>query len=155
MPPTAAGSYSSLGASAASWGPAVGVWEQLRVLEYTEGDFFLPHRDHACEVGQSTLHPFCRSFFSLLLYLEDSVDGCGATRFYLDAEPPQDDADDPRARAMRQHDRPSGGVVVADVVPMAGRVCVFPHRLLHESMAITPGMRKCVVRGDVLYGQGA
>ena len=45
--------------------------------------------------------------------------------------------------------------VVADVVPMAGRVCVFPHRLLHESMAITKGMRKCVVRGDVLYGQGA
>ena len=30
---------------------------------------------------------------------------------------------------------------------MAGRVCVFPHhRLLHESMAITKGMRKCVVR---------
>ena len=149
MPPTAAGSYSSLGASAASWGPAVGVWEQLRVLEYTEGDFFLPHRDHACEVGQSSLHPFCRSFFSLLVYLEDSLDGCGATRFYLDAEPQQAEA-----LAMRQHDRPSGGVV-ADVVPMAGRVCVFPHRLLHESMAITKGMRKCVVRGDVLYGQGA
>ena len=52
---------------------------------------------------------------------------------------------------MRQHDRPCGGVV-ADVVPAAGRAVVFPHRLLHESMAIASG-RKLVVRGDVLYRQ--
>ena len=29
------------------WQPA-GVWEQLRILSYDNGDFFLPHRDNAC-----------------------------------------------------------------------------------------------------------
>ena len=49
LPPTPAGRYSSLGASASSWGPASGVWENLRVLSYTRDEFFLPHRDHACD----------------------------------------------------------------------------------------------------------
>ena len=132
------------------------------------------HRDHACEVGQSSVHPLCRSFFSLLVYLEDSEDGGGATRFYLDVPTAASAShengggdgggggggggDDGGGSgggggglAMRQHDRPHR-CVVADVVPWAGRAVVFPHRLLHESMPIASG-RKLVVRGDVLYRQ--
>ena len=166
LPRTAAGSLSSLGTSAAAWGPAAGVWEQLRVLEYCAGDFFLPHRDHACEVGQSQVLPLCRSFYSLLVYLEDADDGGGATRFYLrstnslgaEARGGSDEATNAPASAghlaMRTHERPSGdGCVIADVVPRAGRAVVFPHRLLHESMPIAHGGRKLVVRGDVLYYQ--
>ena len=39
------------------WGPASGVWESLRVLHYDASDFFLPHRDQACEVGYSGFLP--------------------------------------------------------------------------------------------------
>jgi hypothetical protein len=160
-----------------SFGVRVARASQLRVLQYTHGDFFLPHRDHACEVGQSQLLPYCRSFFSLLVYLEDAHDGGGATRFYLPARsavPGGDGDGDARggmdggggasgsgetgmapsdALAMRTHDRPTGNVVIADVVPCAGRAVVFPHRLLHESMPIPPGGLKLVVRGDLLYRQ--
>ena len=66
------------------WAPA-GVWEQLRVLSYDNpDDFFLPHRDNACGLGHSSLLPDAKSFYSLLLYLTDSEDGGGATRFYCE-----------------------------------------------------------------------
>ena len=124
----------------ADWGMPCGVWEQLRVLSYNSDDFFLPHRDNACAVGHSSLLPACQSHTSMLLYLADSVDGSGATRFYLDAIETSG-ADAPS--------RPTSGAVV-DVVPWAGRAVVFPHRMLHESMQVVEG-RKLVMRGDVLF----
>ena len=113
---------------------AVGVWEQLRVLSYDAADFFRAHRDNACGEGDSKLLPHCRSHCSLLLYLADSDDGGGATRFY-------------REDGLQG---PDACTAVADVVPWAGRAVVFPHRVLHASMPITSG-RKYVIRGDVLW----
>lgn len=123
------------------WGPAAGVWSELRVLSYGAGDFFAPHRDNRAAVGASSELPATSSFLSLLLYLSDSHDGSGATRLRLS---PAGDFDG--------DDEEMGGadVTLADVVPCAGRALVFPHRLLHESLPLRAG-RKLVVRGDVLF----
>jgi hypothetical protein len=94
-------------ATATGWGGAAGIWEQLRVLSYDEGDFFLRHRDNACQVGHSSLLPNCRSFCSILLYLADSGDGSGATRFYCDPIPlasrPSTTAEDEPEQRQHSH----------------------------------------------------
>ena len=45
--------YASTDAVAPACGPPAGLWESLRLLSYDRGDFFLPHRDNACEVCKS------------------------------------------------------------------------------------------------------
>jgi len=149
------------------WGPAAGVWESLRVLHYDAEDFFLPHRDQACEIGHSRFLPECRSFYSLLIYLADSEDGSAATRFFC--EPASTDGAGINSDRARMN--ADGTVVVlaeagdarlaacecevvADVVPWSGRCVVFPHRMLHASLPVVQG-HKHVVRGDVLYGIAA
>ena len=52
------------------------------MLSYESDDFFLPHRDNACKEGGSSFWPLCKSFYSILIYLADSEDGAGVTRFY-------------------------------------------------------------------------
>lgn len=120
---------------------AAGVWEQLRILSYDSGDMFLPHRDNPCSVGGSSLLPKCRSLCSLLVYLSDSEDGGGATRFHFE--------DGSSEAAVCTEARPEASAV-ADVVPWAGRCVVFPHRMKHESLPITQG-RKLVMRADVMW----
>ena len=128
---------------------ASGVWESLRVLSYDCEDFFLPHRDNACGLGSSSLHPHCRSHCSLLVYLADSEDGSGATRFYRE---PADAAADKTSNTddARPNPQIEGCTAVADVVPWAGRAVIFPHKMLHASLEVIRG-RKYVVRGDVLW----
>ena len=65
-------------------GSPVGLWEQLRVLSYDAHDFFLPHRDNPCSPGHSSIMPSFGSLYSILLYLTDSADGSGTTRFYCE-----------------------------------------------------------------------
>jgi hypothetical protein len=150
--PQAASTSGHAAGGQAAWGQAAGVWEQLRVLSYDAEDFFLPHRDNACRVGGSSFLPQCQSLYSMLVYLADSTDGGGATRFYCGGEAvaPSDEMPSgfaPATAAVLL--RPTGGTV-ADVVPWAGRAVIFPHRMLHESMPVEVG-RKYVMRGDVLY----
>ena len=111
------------------WGPAAGLWESFRIHSYDAGDYYNPHRDNCCRVGDSAFFPTCRSFRSLLLYLKDSTDGCGATRFHLSAG----------ERAL-----------VRDVVPRAGRAVVFDHSLVHESLPAGE-CRKYIARSDVMF----
>ena len=143
------------GESAVAWGPACGVWEQLRVLSYDSDDFFLPHRDNACGEGGCSFHPAARSFHSLLIYLKDSEDGSGATRFHLGGDvqvggAPAGEAGDGAAAAVDPAAQAERSRLAADVVPWAGRAVVFPHRLVHESLPVGGGC-KWVMRSDVLY----
>lgn len=145
--PSSASPFSSV----PGWGPAAGVWEQLRVLSYESDDFFLPHRDNACKEGGSSFWPLCKSFYSILIYLADSEDGAGVTRFYCggDAATLDQSSGDLLSQTAAASLRPTGGTV-ADVVPWAGRAVIFPHSLLHESMPTVKG-RKFVVRSDLLF----
>ena len=109
---------------ASQWAAPAGIWEQLRVLSYDAHDFFLPHFDNACAVGHSSVLPKCRSFYSLLLYLTDSDDGGGATRFYSnDASTTapalqHDDVDSAASASGSQltelHNAPAGSASVSD-----------------------------------------
>ena len=98
-----------------------------------------PHRDNSCRVGESAFFPACRSFKSLLLYLRDSSDGCGATRFHL---PALESATDASAANVATHD---GGGAVCDVIPRAGArdggtPTPTPYlHLLHTCTYSTPG----------------
>ncbi|KAL1527497.1 hypothetical protein AB1Y20_016162 [Prymnesium parvum] len=108
---------------------AVGLWESFRIHSYSEGDAYEAHRDNCCKVGDSCFFPDCRSALSLLLYLKDSSDGYGATRFHL---------------------RPGDTPILRDVVPRAGRVVLFAHGVLHESLPAGE-CRKYIARSDVLF----
>lgn len=108
---------------------AVGLNERLRFLRYDEGDYFAPHMDGAF-VRQNEAGSARRGEHSLVtcqLYLNDGFEG-GATRF-LDLG------------------NESTGV---DVVPRAGSVLLFQHRLGHEGSLLVHG-RKYAIRTDVMY----
>ena len=119
----------------------------------------------------------CASNRDALSYLVDSEDGSGSTRFYAGNDPATaataqptwgegalsasrtasdasgvDEGSEPRnpTCGAGQPKALADGVVVLDVVPWAGRVVVFPHGVLHESLPVRRG-RKSVVRADVLY----
>jgi hypothetical protein len=159
-----------------AWGPPAALYETLRVLSYEVGDFFSAHRDQPCEVGHSAEWPHCRSFFSALLYLSDSSDGSAATRFHVGHVPALMPATAKEALSgvprgvpedqLYFDQRPSSGsppatqpvrpmpalCVSLDVVPRRGRVAIFPHQLLHESIIVSEACgKKYTVRADVLY----
>ena len=53
------------------WSPAAGVWEQLCLLTM---DAAADHPSGECEVvGRSSVLPLCKSFHSLLIFLEDAI----------------------------------------------------------------------------------
>merc|ERR1719473_1763583 len=75
---------------------AVGLNERLRILKYTPGDYFAPHKDgsyvrglqgESCEVGKRD----DQSFFTLMIYLNggDSMKG-GETKFLNPYDQSQD-----------------------------------------------------------------
>jgi hypothetical protein len=125
------------------WAAPSAVWENLRVLSYDGGDYFQRHMDAPCLVGDSAAHPKCRSFVSLVIYLADSSDGSGATRFYLPTA--SGGAEDGMGESAAVNE------TALDVVPRAGRAVLFAHETAHESLALPPSApRKYIVRGDVL-----
>jgi len=138
-----------------SWGPPCGLWEELRVLEYHSGDFFRPHWDNRCTVGQSTEFPEAASFLTLLLYLTtadaDADAASGATRVSC----PPLDASASELFGQYESGAPQMGHVrdsaIAEVLPVAGRVLIFPHRLIHEGAPVAGTATKHVMRADVLY----
>lgn len=93
-----------------------GLFAPLRVYRYEPGHHFGLHSD------QSYTRDEARSLLTLLLYLDDDLDG-GETEF------------------------PEQAVVIA---PRAGHALWFQHALLHAGKPVTRGV-KHVLRTDVLY----
>ena len=107
--------------------PVAGLNERLRFLRYTRGQRFAPHLDgtYAREDGSAF------SLITVQLYLNDVEPAMGgSTRFFLEAS-----------------DAPTK---LLDVVPRAGRVLLFEHRILHEGAALAGGI-KYACRTDVMY----
>ncbi|KAL6721413.1 hypothetical protein ACLMJK_000516 [Lecanora helva] len=101
--------------------------ERMRFLKYSKGQYFRPH----CDGHYETPHGDERSYFTLHLYLNDSVDGNiggGATTFHS-------------MNMKRQY----------DVAPKTGRVLLFQQRgLLHSGADVTSGT-KFTLRTDLMY----
>lgn len=134
------------------WGPPRGLWEELRVLAYEKDDFFKPHWDNRCTVGQSSEFSDAASFLTLLLYLNDRPSGGGGqTRISC----PPLDASASELFGQYEGGTPTMGQVrnstIAEVKPVTGRVLIFPHRLVHEGARVEGSSTKFVLRGDILY----
>lgn len=106
-----------------------GLNERMRILRYSEGHFFAEHRDGSYARSNNE-----ESFLTFMLYLNDGAKDFvgGATHFIA---PPQ---------GSRIHR------IISEVVPSAGMVLVFDHRLMHEGARLFSG-KKYVIRTDVMY----
>lgn len=104
---------------------SVGLNERLRVLKYSQGEYFGSHMDtkfvrgpnYGDKAGET-------SHVSVQVYLNDKFKG-GQTRFH----------------GKGRH---------YDVKPKTGSILIFDHNLLHQGAVIKSG-KKYVVRTDVMY----
>jgi Rps23 Pro-64 3,4-dihydroxylase Tpa1-like proline 4-hydroxylase len=112
---------------------AVGLNERLRFLRYKKGDYFVQHMDGTYErpVG----HPLYGelSMVTYLLYLNEDFEG----------------------GALEMEWREDGNLsnrtsIVKKIQPKTGIVVVHDHRILHEAMVVTKGIRYCI-RTDIMF----
>jgi prolyl 4-hydroxylase len=96
----------------------VGANERFRCYRYQPGMRFAPHKDFAFVRNDNE-----RSFYSFLVYLNDSFEG-GSTTFATEPE--------------------------VAIKPKAGRGLLFQHPIIHEGSLVTAGV-KYVVRTDLMY----
>lgn len=103
---------------------AIGINERFRVYRYVPGQFFDWHQD-----GEYTRSDGSVSKFTLMIYLNDGVDG-GGTSF---------------ADVFSPH-------VFADftIEPVMGKALMFQHQLSHRGDPINSG-EKYVLRSDVMF----
>lgn len=122
------------------WRP-VNFNHDLLFVKYPSGGAFAPHTDgHA-------IHDFNRrSFYSVILFLNDIPDGRGGgTRFYK------------REALQNLQNGKEGRWTAADeyktheVSPQAGRLLIFDQRLVHEGVPPTDPYVKHIIRSDVMY----
>lgn len=105
-------------------GTALRCEETFRGYRYRPGEHFAAHTD-----APFVLDDGSRTLLTVLVYLNGDVVG-GATRFN------------------------TGAGRIDEVVPAAGRACVFLHLLEHEGSPVVSGT-KYVVRTNVVFSAGA
>lgn len=104
---------------------SVGLNERLRVLKYSQGEYFGSHCDTKFVRGPNFGDKAGEtSHVSVQIYLNDKFKG-GQTRFH-------------------------GGGKHYDVKPKTGSILIFDHNLLHQGAVVKAG-KKYVVRTDVMY----
>jgi hypothetical protein len=96
--------------------------ERMRILRYKPGHVFAAHSDGAYERPDGSERSRC----SVMIYLNGGFRG-GSTLFLSEDEKES-----------------------TSVVPKAGRVLVFDHRLLHEGEKVTEGV-KYAIRTDLMF----
>ncbi len=121
-----------------AWDP-VGTNAHVLLARYKAGGHFAPHTD-----GYAVVDCDERSMFSIVLFL-NSCEAGGGTRFYCDEQKGRLVRD----AAGRFTGRPE--LVRATVEPLAGRMSVFFHQIMHEGVPVGAGCRKDIIRSDVMY----
>jgi hypothetical protein len=112
-------------------GEPLGLNRRLRVLKYTDRDFFDMHYDQIVVDEESNT----KSMITILIYLND-----GGGREFSGGDTWFHDALNPLKG-------------ITPVVPRAGRVVLFEHELFHSGSRLAPGDMgaKFVVRTDVMF----
>jgi len=105
--------------------------ERLRFLRYDPGEYFAPHLDGRYDRPKDHPRKGDYSIVTFQLYLSDGFEG-GTTRFFHSSD------------QNRYH----------DVVPKAGSVLLFEHRLEHSGEVVVSG-RKYAVRTDIMFANPA
>jgi hypothetical protein len=109
----------------------------LLLSRYLDGGHFSPHTD-----GTTVVDFNRRTFYSCVLFLNASPWG-GQTRIYADDQIGRTLVDDGNGRLTGDP-----ALILDTVEPVAGRMLVFYHRLMHEGVAAS---EKYIIRSDVLY----
>lgn len=99
-----------------------GLNERMRILRYSEGHFFAPHRDGCYRRNANE-----KSFLTVMIYLNSNFLG-GSTNLTSS----------------------SSSTLGTQVVPKCGSVFVFDHNLHHEGAKLVSGV-KYAIRTDVMY----
>lgn len=113
----------------------------LLFSRYPPQGAFAPHTD-----GRS-VHSFdCRSFFSVIVFLNTIPPNCGGgTRFYRNME---------AIRSMRKVGNiwtSDPRLVTVEVAPVAGRLLLFEQHLVHEGIPPSPPHCKYIIRSDLMF----
>jgi hypothetical protein len=127
-----------------SWLPSA-LNADMLFAKYPSFGSFAPHTD-----GRAIETFNCRSFYSVIVYLNTIPAPCGGgTRFYsFDA-----------VQRLRSASSASGSKVwtsdsslaLAEVQPVAGRMLVFEQSLVHEGVPCAPPHLKYIIRSDVMF----
>lgn len=128
---------------------AVGLNSRFRFYRYGPGDFFKAHSDGSWPGsriidGELVANAYADrySLMTFLIFLNEDFEG-GATRFWVNADNPQQPA------------RQGGPTRAVDIRTPAGGVLCFPHGLhplhcIHSSEPIEQGV-KYIIRTDMLF----
>ena len=120
----------------------VGLSPLLRFMRYPPGGRHLCHYDAAYDYGDGR-----RTLLSVVFYLTDAT-ATGATRFVRDGQehlPTSRRCFDDWTRDTLDSE------VLASVLPRAGDVLVFDHRLCHDVQRWDGPGDRIIIRGDVVY----
>lgn len=120
----------------------VGLSPLLRFMRYPPGGRHLCHYDAAFDYGDGR-----RTLMSVVFYLSDAA-GSGATRFVRDGQEGLPTAQ----RRFEDWTRDTrADEVILRVVPRAGSVLVFDHRICHDVERWEGPGDRVIIRADVVY----
>ena len=113
--------------------------------KYPSFGSFAPHTD-----GRAVETFNCRSFYSVIVYLNTIPQPCGGgTRFYsFDAVQRLKSAASSSGSKIWTSDP---NLVLAEVLPVAGRMLVFEQSLVHEGVPPVQPYTKYIIRSDVMF----
>ena len=127
-----------------SWQPS-GLNPDMLFAKYPSFGSFAPHTD-----GRAIETFNCRSFYSVIVYLNTIPAPCGGgTRFYS-----YDAVQRLRSAASASGSKvwtADASLVMAEVLPVAGRMLVFEQSLVHEGVPPVQPHLKYIIRSDVMF----
>jgi len=122
-----------------TWTPC-GFNHDLLFAKYPPGGSFAPHTD-----GRA-IHDFnTRSFYSVIIFLNDLPHGCGGgTRFY------SNEALSKLKTSPKGQWTSDSSFITVEIRPRAGRILIFEQSLVHEGV---PPLGECkyIIRSDVMF----
>eukprot|EP00918_Siedleckia_nematoides_P086888 GHVU01191190.1.p1 GENE.GHVU01191190.1~~GHVU01191190.1.p1 ORF type:complete len:346 (-),score=75.46 GHVU01191190.1:483-1520(-) len=120
---------------------AVGVHAHLLFIKYFEGGHFAAHSD-----GATTIDANCRSFHTLVVYLNEVPEG-GQTVILNNAQQGISPLNPSESSVYSW----SPQMELGKVAPAFGRGCTFYYEQMHAGAAVRGGGRKYIIRTDILY----
>jgi NAD+ synthetase len=122
----------------------VGVNPTFRFIKYDKEGYLLPHYDAGYDFQDNQRH----TLMSMLIYLTDSADEGGLTRFLWDKQRYLPTSE----RDFRDHPTKSLSTdSLSDLFPQAGSALIFDHRLLHEATSWEADTSRLVLRTDLIF----
>lgn len=119
----------------------VGVNPMVRLLEYTNGDYLVPHYDDSFYESKT-----CRSLITLVMVISNDCDG-GATRFLKDK---QDNVSFNERDFSDWNNCPEEKDISFVIKPTPGSALLFPHRVLHDGEKVENGS-KIILRTELMF----